>query len=215
VKNLFVSLERVAVQNYRTGLPFRAAATIIFAGMLLQVPLIVSDVLTWRRYQNAQDQRETLRTEARNLQAQLAPLQETRRKLQQIHRWEPIFKRRLPVSAILSVVEKSIPDRVVLGSVSIEADQFDRIPVNGGVYRVPTNYRLVLQGETHPEQSEAVQVFSETLLRHLPPGSEEIRNERQPRAGGNFNLFVLQYSIKPNGNYFGMGVQRLADPDPL
>ena len=215
MKNLFVSSERVAVQNYRTGLLFRAAAVVIFAGILLQVPLIVSAVMTWRRYQGAQDQREMLGEETKNLLAQLAPLQETKRKLQQIHQWEPIFKRRLPVSAILGVVEKSIPDQAVLGSVSIEADQFDRVPVNGGVYRVPANYRLVLQGETRPEHGEAVQIFSETLLRRLPPGSEEIRNERQPRGTGDFNLFVLQYSIKPNGNYFGMGVQRLADPDPL
>jgi hypothetical protein len=215
VKNLFVSSDRVAVQNYRTGLPFRVAATVIFAGMLLQMPLIVSGVMMWRRYQGAQDQREMLRAETDNLQAKLAPLQETKRKLQQIHQWEPIFKGRLPVSAILSVVEKSIPEQAVLGSISIEADQFDRVPVNGGVYRVPANYRLVLQGETRPEQGEAVQMLSEALLRHLPPGSEEIRNERQPRTAGNFNLFVLQYSIKPNGNYFGMGVQRLADPDPL
>jgi hypothetical protein len=215
VKNLFISPERVAVQNYRTGFPFRLAAAIIFTGTLLQVPLLLSGVLTWRRYQDARDRREILRAETANLQAQLTPLQETKRKLQQIHQWEPIFKARLPVSAILGVVEKSIPEQAVLGSISIEADQFDRVPVKGGVYRVPTNYRLVLQGETRPEQSEAVQVFSETLLRHLPPGSEEIRDERQPRTTGSFNLFVLQYSIKPNGNYFGMGVQRLADPDPL
>ena len=215
MKNLFVSSERVALQNYRTGLPFRVAAAIIFTGLLLQVPLFLSGVLTWRRFQGAQDQRAMLRAEAANLQAQLAPLEETKRKLQQIHQWEPIFKARLPVSAMLSVVEKSIPEQAVLASLSIEADQFDRIPVNGGVYRVPTNYRLVLQGETRREQGEAVQIFSEALLRHLPPGSEEIRNEQQPRAAGSVNLFVLQYSIKPNGNYFGMGVQRLAEPDPL
>ncbi|MBW0001523.1 MAG: hypothetical protein JO015_20710 [Verrucomicrobia bacterium] len=215
MKNLFVSPERVAVQNYRTGLPFRVAAAIILAGLVLQAPMLLSSVLTWRRYQRAQDRREMLRAETANFQAQLVPLQETKRKLQQIHQWEPIFKARLPVSAILAAVEKSIPDQAVLGSVSIEADQFDRVPVTGGVYRVPTNYRLVLQGETRPEQGEAVQVFSETLLRRLPPGSEEIRNDRQPRAAGNYNSFVLQYSIKPNGNYFGMGVQRLADPDPL
>ena len=215
MKNLFVSSERVAVQNYRTGLLFRVAATVIFAGMLVQVPLIVSVAMTWRRYQGARDQREMLQEESKALQARLVPLEEIRRKLQQIHQWEPIFKGRLPVSAILSVVEKSIPDQAVLGSVSIEADQFDRVPVNGGVYRVPANYRLVLQGETLPQQSGAVQIFSETLLRRLPPGSEEIRNERQPGGAGDFNRFVLQYSIKPNGNYFGLGVQRLADPDPL
>ena len=214
MKNLFVSSERVAVQNYRTALPFRVAAAIIFAGILWQVPLLLSGVVTWRRYQGVQAQREMLQAETANLQAQLAPLRETKGKLQQIHQWAPVFKERLPVSAILSIVEKSIPDQAVLGSISIEADQFDRVPVNGGVYRVPTNYRLVLQGETRPGQGEAVQAFSETLLRHLPPGSEEIRNERQPKAAGNF-LFMLQYSIKPNGNYFGMGVQRLADPDPL
>lgn len=215
MKNLFVSPERVAVQNYRTALPFRVAAAIIFAGLLLQAPMLLTGVLTWRRYQGARGQREMLQAQTANLQAQLAPLQETKRKLQQIHQWEPVFRGRLPVSAILSVVEKSIPEQAVLDSILIEADQFDRVPVNGGVYRVPTNYRLVLQGETRPEQGEAVQTFSETLLRHLPPGSEEIRDERQPKVTGNFNLFVLQYSIKPNGNYFGMGVQRLADPDPL
>lgn len=215
MKNLFVSPERVAVQNYCTGIPFRAAAMIIFAGLLLQVPLVVSGVVTWRRYRGAQGQYETLRAETTNLQAQLVPLQETKRKLQQIHQWEPIFKQRLPVSAILSVVERSIPDQAVLASLSIEADQFDRVPVNGGVYRVPVNYRLVLQGETRPEQGEGVQIFSDNLMRHLPPGSEQIRDERQPRAAGNFNVFVLQYSIKPNGNYFGLGVQRFGDPDPL
>ena len=96
MKNLFVSSERVAVQNYRTALAFRVAAAIILAGTLWQAPLLLSGVVTWRHYEGVQAQREMLQVETAKLQAQLAPLQETRRKLQQIDQWAPIFKGRHP-----------------------------------------------------------------------------------------------------------------------
>ncbi len=215
MKNLFVSRERVLIQSYREAWSFRVVAMLIFLALFAQVPLLLGALTLFQQRQRLQAQRDAQTAETAALRSQLGPLQDLKAKLQQVRQWEPILRSRLPVSALLGAIESSMPEEAVLGSVSIEADGFDRVSVPGGVYRVPTNYRLVLQGETRAERDDAAQTLNEALLRRLPPGSEEIRNERQARPDGRLHGFVLQYSLKPNGNYHGLGVRRLADPDPL
>jgi hypothetical protein len=149
------------------------------------------------------------------LQKSNGPLKETRQKLSQIRQWEPILYHRIPVSSLLNAVQISIPQNAVLDSISVEAEQFDRLPVQGGVYRVPKNYRVVLQGLERPGGGDALQSFNEALQKHLPTGSELVRAERLDlRSDGNVS-FLLQYSVKPTGNYFGLGLKKIAEPDNL
>ena len=215
MKNLFVSPERVLMRTYRHGMAFRLAASAVLATCILQVPLAWGVFALWQRHQELCAEQEAMLGRSRALQSDLGPLQEVKRKLQQVRQWEPIFRSRLPVCALLSAVEQAIPENAVLESLSIEADQFERVAVSGGVYRVPTNYRLFLQGETRTGAVDAVDALHEDLLRRLPPGAEEIRRETSPYRAKDLSSFILQYAFKPNGNYHALGLNRMADPDPL
>jgi hypothetical protein len=215
MKNLFVSPERVLVRTYRHGTAFRFAASVIMATCILQVPLAFGVLALWQRHQELCVQQEAMQAQSRTLQSEIGPLQEVKRKLEQVRHWEPIFRSRLPVSALLSAVEQAIPENAVLESLSIEADQFERVVVSGGIYRVPTNYRLFLQGETRADAVDPVQAFHESLLRRLPPGTEEVRSETGSYHAKGLSSFTLQYAVKPNGNYHALGLKRMADPDPL
>jgi len=215
MRYLFVSPEKISQDQYRHGPIFRFAGMLLLFGLLLQIPLICSCILGWKQLQDRVVEQSVLRTELGELQKADNPLRETRQKLAQIRQWEPILYNRIPISSLLNAVQISIPHNAVLDSVSIEAEQFDHLPVRGGTYRVPRDYRLVLQGLEKPGGGEALQAFCDALQKRLPTGSELMRSERlEQRSDGNVP-FLLQYSVKPSGNYFGLGLKKIAEPDNL
>jgi len=215
MRYLFVSPEKISQDQYRHGPIFRFAGMLLLFGLLLQIPLICSCILGWKQLQDRVVEQSVLRTELGELQKAENPLRETRQKLAQIRQWEPILYNRIPISSLLDAVQISIPHNAVLDSVSIEAEQFDHLPVRGGTYRVPRDYRLVLQGLEKPGGGEALQAFCDALQKRLPTGSELMRSERlEQRSDGNVP-FLLQYSVKPSGNYFGLGLKKIAEPDNL
>jgi hypothetical protein len=216
MKYLFVSANRVVQQNYRYGFVFRLAGAFLILGGLIQVPLAVVIFNTWR-YQNEQAREEKLlQMETQNLQVLAAPLKEVKQKLNQIHQWEPILRSRIPVGALLNAVELSIPNALVLESISIESEQFDRVPVAGGTYRVPKEYRFVLQGIEKKENGVGeMRGFNDAMLKRLPAGTEVVRAEYLDRTADGLIPFVLQYSVKASGNYYGLGLKRVTEPDPL
>jgi len=215
MRYLFVSPEKISLDQYRHGPIFRLAGMLLLFGMVLQVPLIYSGVLSWKQFQDRVAEQSLLRTELGELQKADIPLRETRQKLAQIRQWEPILCNRIPISSLLNAVQISIPQNAVLDSISIEAEQFDHLPVRGGTYRVPRDYRLVLQGLEKPSGGEALQVLCDTLQKRLPTGSELMRSERLEQRSDGIVPFLLQYSIKPSGNYYGLGLKKIAEPDNL
>ena len=58
----------------------------------------------------------------------------------------------------------------MLDSISIEAEQFDHLAVQGGMYRVPRNYRLVLQGLEMPKADDTLQFFCDALQKRKQLG---------------------------------------------
>jgi hypothetical protein len=217
MKYLFVSADRVIQQNYRYGFVFRLAGALLILGVLIQVPMGIVIFDIWR-YQDAQTtQQQSLQIEAQNLQASVAPLKEVKQKLIQIQQWEPILRSRIPVSALLNAVQLSIPTTLVLESISIESEQFDRLPVAGGIYRVPKEYRVVLLGIEKQTSGVggSIQEFNDEMLKRLPTGTEVVRSEYLSKSAAGLIPFVLQYAVKPSGNYFGLGLKRVTEPDTL
>ena len=212
---LFVSPEQIVRQKYRRGIVFRLSAACVFLGLAAQIPIFVSGVLAWKSFTAESERQKVLLVEAGNLRKQSAPLEEIRQELSQIRRWEPILRSRVPVSALLSALEKSIPANAALDSISIESAQYDEAPVSGGIYRIPTSYRVVIQGLERAGAEDAVQLFTGALEQRLPPGTQLARSERLPTRSDNLTPFVLEYSVKPTGNYFGFGLQKIAEPGSL
>jgi hypothetical protein len=215
MRYLFVSPEKVAQDQYRHGAIFRFAGALLLVGMVLQIPFLFFGVLGWKEFRDRNAQQASLRAELSELQKANVPLKETRQKLAQIRQWEPIMYNRIPISALLSAVQISIPPVAVLDSISIEAEQFDYLAVQEGTYRVPRNYRLVLQGLERANEGDTLQIFCDALKKHLPTGSELIRSERLERRSEGTVPFLLQYSVKPSGSYFGLGLKKISEPDNL
>jgi hypothetical protein len=215
MKHLFVSDERVVQQHYRRGIIFRLAGALILFTAFLQVPVLLLAGFSWKRYHDEQSTRNDLRAETNNLQVANRPLNDIRRKLDQIRQWEPIVRNRLPISGLLHAIEDSMPASAVLDSIAIESEQFERVPVAGGIFRVPGNYRLVLQGLERSGDGDAAQALAKALQKCLPSKSELVHKDRMENRADGFVQFSLQYSIKPDGNYFGLGVKKISEPDTL
>lgn len=213
MKYLFVSPERVIEQHYRYGFVFRFAGLLVILGFIVQAPILLFSVNVWRDREREIAEQTSLRTEMKDLEASAAPLKEIKQKLAQIHQWEPILRNRLPVSALLSAVQNAIPQSAVLDFLTIESEQYDRQPVPGGIYRTPSSYRVILQGLENQEGGDAK--FNEALLGRMPTGSEMIRSERLDKRADGLIPFTLLYSVKPTGNYFGLGIKKIAEPDTL
>jgi hypothetical protein len=215
MKYLFVSPERVSHDQYRHGPIFRLAGMLLLLGIGLQVPLLILGLLSWKQVKAGREEQSSLRTEWEELQKANLPLKETRIKLAQIRQWQPILYNRIPISSLLHAVQVSIPPNAVLDSISVEAEQFDRLPVQGGTYRVPKNYRLVLQGVETKSVGDTLQTFCDSLQKRLPTGSELVRSEQLNQRGDGNVPFLLQYSVKPSGNYHGLELTKIAEPDNL
>jgi len=170
MRYLFVSPEKVAQDQYRHGPIFRFAGALLLLGIALQIPLLFFGVLEWKEFQDRHAEQSSLRTELDELQKANVPLKETRQKLAQIRQWEPILHNRIPISSLLHAIQISIPQTAVLDSISIEAEQFDHLAVQGGMYRVPRNYRLVLQGLEMPKADDTLQFFCDALQKRKQLG---------------------------------------------
>lgn len=215
MKHLFVSNERLIQQQYRRGIIFRLVGALILLAAFLQLPASLLAGLSWKRHHDEESRRNELLAEAGSLQQANTPLNDIRRKLDQIRQWEPILRNRLPVSALLHAIENSMPANAVLDSIAIDSEQFERVPVPGGVFRVPGSYRLVLQGLARLGDSDAVQTLAGALQKCLPSRSELVHTDRLEKRSDGLEQFSLQYSIEPDGNYFGLGVRKISEPDTL
>ena len=183
MRYLFVSPEKVAQDQYRHGTIFRFAGALLLVGMVLQIPFLFFGVLGWKEFRDRNAEQASLRAEWSELQKANVPLKETRQKLAQIRQWEPITYHRIPISSLLNAVQISIPPAAVLDSISIEAEQFDYLPVQEGTYRVPRNYRLVLQGLERADEGDTLQIFCDALQKRL-------FTSRRPCAAGTYKLGI-------------------------
>jgi hypothetical protein len=133
----------------------------------------------------------------------------------QIRQWEPILRNRIPSGAILSAIQKGIPSDVVLDSIIIETANHQAIPVIGGIYRVPQDYRLSLQLAAKAGSMEAIDRFKDNLRKILPPDSELLRTIPVDKRADGLVFSEVQYSIKPTGNYLSLGLTKISEPDSL
>jgi hypothetical protein len=215
MKHLFISPETILLQRYKYERGFRIAGFLLLAAAFLQLPIGVSGFCLASRFQEQASIQSQNRLRAADLQRQNAILHDVRQKLAQIRQWEPILHNRIPNGAILSAIQKAIPSDVVLDSIVIETANHRAVPVNGGTYRVPQDYRLFLQAVAKSGSVGAIDRFKENLRKILPPGSELLRTAPVDKRADGLVLTEIQYSIKPTGNYLSLGLTKIAEPDSL
>jgi hypothetical protein len=215
MKHLFVSPEKIILQRYKHDREFRAAGFLLIVIAFLQVPLGVLGCLLWNRFQEQSAIESQNRIRAVDLQSRNANLHDVRQKLSQIRQWEPILRSRIPSGAILSAIQKGIPPDVVLDSIVIETGNYQVVPVTGGTYRVPKDYMLLLQAIAKPESAGAIDRFKDSLAKILPPGTELLRTSQLDKRSDGLIPTQMQYSIKPTGNYWSLGLTKISEPDSL
>jgi hypothetical protein len=215
MKHLFVSPERIRLQRYKHDRAFRVAGSLLLALAFLQLPLGGFGFFVCNRFQEQAAIRSQSRTRATDLQSQSASLRDLRQKLGQIRQWEPILRNRIPDSAILSAIQKSIPSNVVLDSVVIETGNYQEVSVTGGTYRVPQTYTVLLQAIAKPGSDEAIDRFKGNLAKILPPGSELLQASQLAKRSDGLVPVQIQYSVKPTGNYLSLGLTKISEPDSL
>jgi hypothetical protein len=215
MKHLFVSPERILLQRYKHDRAFRIAGSLLLAMAFLQVPLGAFGIFLWNHFQGQIAIRSRVLIQATDLQSQNANLRDLRQKLGQIRQWEPVLRNRIPNGALLSAIQKGIPSDVVLDSVLIETGNYQAVAVSGGIYRVPQDYTLLLQGTAKLGSDDAIDRFKDNLAKILPPGSELLRTTQLDKRSDGLVPIQIQYSIKPNGNYLSLGLTKISEPDSL
>jgi hypothetical protein len=215
MKHLFVSPERILLQRYKHDRAFRIAGSLLLAMAFLQVPLGAFGIFLWNHFQEQIAIRSRVLIQATDLQSQNANLRDLRQKLGQIRQWEPVLRNRIPNGALLSAIQKGIPSDVVLDSVLIETGNYQAVAVSGGIYRVPQDYTLLLQGTAKLGSDDAIDRFKDNLAKILPPGSELLRTTQLDKRSDGLVPIQIQYSIKPNGNYLSLGLTKISEPDSL
>jgi hypothetical protein len=183
--------------------------------IFLQFPLGIFGVFLGSRFQEQSAIQSQSRIRAADLQNQNATLRDLRQKLGQIRQWEPILRDRIPSSAILSAIQKGIPSDIVLDSIVVETGSFQAVPVNGGAYRVPQQYTILLQATAQPGSEGAMDRFKDSLEKILPPGSELLRTSQLDTRSDGLASVQIQYSVKPTGNYLSLGLTKISEPDSL
>jgi hypothetical protein len=215
MKHLFISAERILLQRYKYEGGFRVAGFLLLTAAFLQLPLGAFGFFLGSRFREQSTIQSQNRTRAADLQKQNANLQDVRQKLAQIRQWEPILRDRIPSGAILSAIQKGIPSDVVLDSIVIETANYQAIPVIGGTYRVPQDYRLFLEAVAKSGSVGAIDRFQDNLRKILPPGSELLRTSPLNKRADGLVLTEIQYSIRPTGNYVSLGLTKISEPDSL
>jgi hypothetical protein len=215
MKHLLISPERILLQRYKYERGFRVAGFLLLITGFLQLSLCVFGFVLGSRFHEQSAIQSQNRLRATDLQSENTALHDVRQKLAQIRQWEPILRNRIPSSAILSAIQKGIPSDVVLDSIVIETTNYQAIPVIGGTYRVPQDYRLFLQVATKSGSVGAIDRFKDNLTEILPPGSELLRTTQLDKRSDGLVATEIQYSIKPTGNYLSLGLTKISEPDSL
>ena len=155
----FVSEEKLAQQAYRYDGRYRLAAFILMVAILLQIPFLVLLYFQNRIRAEEENRRGLALQKEAQLTAELDSLKETEVQLGQIKSWEPILRGRMPASAVLGAVERTIPRDVVLSRIVLEATNYRSVPLGPGYFRVPQTYTITLEGEQKVPDPEVWEKF--------------------------------------------------------
>jgi hypothetical protein len=213
MKPHLISREVLARQVYRYSRAYRLAAFLLFGFLLLQVPAVV-----WLIYERQVDQdRRTrasqLAAEAARIASDKKALADTEKKLKRIQGLAPVLRARLPISAVLGKIEQLASPDLALSQIVIDAGEFQPVQIETGLFQVPRQVNIVIAGQETAQGGDAYKHLAGKLLESLPPGSK-ITNASLA-DGQPFKTFRLALNAPTNGNYFALGVTKIATQNSL
>jgi len=211
MKPHLISTEILARQVYRYSPAYRLTAFALFSFLFLQVPAVV-----WFVYERQVDEQKRVRavqlaSDAARIATARRALADTERKLKRIEDLTPLLRARLPISAVLGKIEQFAPHEVVVSRLTINSRNFQTVELEKSLFQIPGEITIVIEGEQ--TSRDACKSFGEKLLQSLPPGSKI--SEINLVEGAPFKTFRLSLSAPANGNYFGLGVTKIAAENSL
>lgn len=215
MKPYLISKEVLARQVYRYHPAYRLAAFLLCSFLLAQVPFVAWIVYERDLSQQRQARAAQLATDTARIAREQKGLADTEKKLKRIQDLAPILRARLPISALLGKIEQLAPPSLTLSKITIDAEAFQPIQIETGLFQAPGQIRIEIEGE-EPVQggpADPSNKLAQALLQSLPPGSKIADNS--PVNGQRYKTFRLTLFAPTNGNYYGLGVTKLATQNSL
>lgn len=215
MKHYLIAKEVLARQVYRYDPAYRFAAFVFFCFLLTQIPAVV-----WFVYERAVGEERQARTaqlaaEADRITGERRLLVDTEKKLKRIQDLAVILRARLPISAVLGKIEQFTPPDLTLSHITIDAEAFQPVQSEAGLFRIPRQIRIAIEGEQSQQggDANAYNNLAEQLLKSLPPESKIA--DRSLIDDHNLKTFRLTLIAPTNGNYFGLGVTKIGSQNAL
>ena len=215
MKPYLISKEVLARQVYRYHPAYRLAAFLLCCFLLAQVPFVAWIVYERDLTQQRQARAAQLATDTARIAREQKGLADTEKKLKRIQDLAPILRARLPISALLGKIEQLAPPNLTLSKITIDAEAFQPIQIETGLFEAPRQIRIEIEGE-EPVQgggADPSNKLAQALLQTLPPGSKIADNS--PVNGQRYKTFRLTLFAPTNGNYYGLGVTKLGTQNSL
>ena len=215
MKPHLISKELLGRQVYRYHPAYRLAAFLLCCFLLLQLPIVAWIVYERDLTQQRQARAAELAADAARIAHERKGLADTEKKLKRLQDLAPILRARLPVSALLGKLEQLAPANLTVSRIAIDAEAFQPIQIETGLFQAPRQIRIDIEGE-EPLQGSApdpANKLAQALLQSLPPGSKMADNTLV--NGQRCKIFRLTLFAPTNGNYYGLGVTKLAAQNAL
>ena len=157
-----------------------------------------------------------LASDAERIASERKGLAATEKKLKRIQDLAPILRARLPISALLGKIEQLAPPNLTVSKITIDAEAFQPIQIETGLFHVPRQIRIEIEGE-QPLQAgdpDPSNHLAQALLRVCLPKAKLPRLFWK-RSDQHYKTFRLIFIAPTNGNYYGLGVTKLATQNTL
>ena len=215
MKPHLISQEVLASQVFRYDPAYRFAAFVFFCFLLAQVPAVIWLVYERQVGAERQSRAAQLVADAARIGTEHKALADTEKKLKRIQDLAPILRARLPISAVLGKIEQLASPDLTVSKISVDAEAFQPLQIETGLFRIPQQIRIVIEGEQRLQaaHADAYNELAQALLRSLPPEGQIA--DRSIIAGEHYKTFRLTLIAPTNGNYFGLGVTKIASQNSL
>ena len=209
MKPHLISKELLGRQVYRYHPAYRLAAFLLCCFLVLQLPMVVWIIFERNLTQQRHAKVAELAADASRIALERRGLADTEKKLKRLQDLAPILRARLPVSALLGKVEQLAPANLTVSRITVDAEAFQPIQIESGLFQAPRQMRIDIEGE-EPLQGnlpDPANKLAQALLQSLPPGSKIADNTLA--NGQRCKTFRLTLFTPTSGNYYGLGVTKL------
>jgi hypothetical protein len=218
MKPYLISTEVLARQVFRYHPAYRFAAFLLCAFLVAQVPFIVWIVYERDLTAQGQERVSQLANDTQRIASDRKALAPTEKKLKRIQDLAPLLRARLPIGAVLGKIEQLTPPDLTVAKITIDAEAYQPLQIESGLFHVPRQIRIAIEGEQHLKASdpEAYNHLAQALLRSLPPESKIAESNLEKGLDDeHYKTFRLTLIAPINANYFGLGVTKLSTQNTL